>query len=142
MRDGLDVLASQMTNGAFNPDPVKLGKSWLQNYRNFYNYMKANPQHKCVVVKYEDLVVKPEATMKRLCVDIDKTFDAQMINQHQAESTLADNPRGQLSVERVRQPIDASAIGRWREILSEADVAAFLEGCGGREIYENRGYKV
>ena len=78
--------------------------------------------------------------MKRVCREINMAYDPQMIRQYEPENTMTKNPRGQLSADRIKQPIDTSAIGRWRKILSDEDVAAFLKGCGGLGVYESRGY--
>jgi len=141
MRHGLDVLVSQKTNGAFNPDPKQLGKQWRQNFENFENFQKLNPDASCVSIKYEDLVKAPEKVMRNLCNQIEIDYDSQMIHQYQVSNTLVQNPRGQLSVERIKQPIDKKSVGRWKHELSEADISVFLEGCGGIQFFESHGYE-
>ena len=74
--------------------------------------------------------------MEIACKEIDLSFDEGMLRQHERESTLTRNPRGQLSADRVKQPIDASAIGRWREVLTDEEAARFLKGCGGTDQFE------
>lgn len=139
VRNGLDILASQMTKGAFNPDAGKLGKQWSDHHAKFEHYRAEHPGRAIDRVVYEDLARQPEATMRALCGRIGVPYHPQMVRQHEVESTLARMPRGQLSADRVQQPIDTSSIGRWREILSEADVAAFMEGCGGTALFERFG---
>jgi hypothetical protein len=132
MRHGLDILASQKVNGSFNPDPKQLGKQWFKNYTNFQNFKKQNPQATCITIKYENLANDPERVMKNLCSELEIDYHQQMVYQYQVENTLIQNPRGQLSVERIKQPIDKTSIGRWRQELSDADIWAFLEGCGSQ----------
>ena len=141
MRHGLDILASQKTNGAFNPDPQQLGKQWRQNTENFQNFQKDNSDASCISIKYEDLVNDPEKLMRHLCHQTGIDYDAQMIHQYQVSNTLVQNPRGQLSVERIKQPIDKKSMGRWKHELSEADISAFLKGCGGVQFFESHGYE-
>jgi len=74
-----------------------------------------------------------------MCEAVGFEFHPQMIRQHEKKTTLSENPRGQLSAERVQQPIDASSIGRWKSILSQEEVDAFLSGCGGSEFFRERG---
>ena len=139
VRNGLDILASQMTKGAFNPDPRKLGKQWRDHHERLRTYRDQHPDRTIDLVVYEQLAHEPGSTMRALCGRIGVPFHEQMVRQHEVESTLAKKPRGQLSADRVQQPIDTSSIGRWREILSDDDVAAFLEGCGDTTLFEMYG---
>ncbi len=142
VRHGLDILASQKTTGAFNPEPKRLGESWKRQYEQFVKFSRSRPELSAHVVKYEDLVTEPEETVRGLCADIGLNFDSRMIRQHEETSTLTANPRGQLSAERVQQPIDTSAIGRWQFTLSQEEVDAFLSGCGGQQTFHALGYYV
>lgn len=139
MRNGLDILASQKTNGSFNPDPNKLGKNWRSQYDKFQEFRSKNPDYTTAFVNYEKLVSDPAATAKQLCEDIGVAYDPQMVRQHEVETTLAKNPRGQLSAERVQQPIDKSAINRWRSILSKDEVKQFMDAAGGPDLFEKYG---
>ncbi len=139
LRNGLDILASQMTNGAFNPDARTLGRNWRAQYERFAKFKAENPHLKPALVQYEHLVADPEATARAFCDEIGLSFHPQMIRQHEIETTLVKNPRGQLSVKRVQQPIDATSVNRWKSILSKSEVDAFLEGCGGPDLFEQFG---
>lgn len=136
LRNGLDILASQKTNGSFNPEPEKLGKNWCVQYERFCTFRDKNPDLTTAMVNYERLVADPEKVMRELCEQIGLSYHPQMVRQHELETTLTRNPRGQLSVDRVQQPIDKSAVNRWRSILSREDVDAFLKGCGGPELFD------
>ena len=140
VRNGLDILASQMTNGAFNPDPAKLGKQWVRHLEQFERFQAANPVCNMTKVVYDRLVRDPESETRSMCEALEFEFHPGMIQQHKGKSTLAENPRGQLSAERVQQPIDTSSIGRWKEVLSESDVEQFLAGCGGSEQFLAHGF--
>lgn len=140
LRHGLDVLASQKTNGSFNPDPKAVGRQWRQQYERFSEYKRQHPERTCVLLRYEDLVTVPHETGRRLCADIGIEFDPQMLRQHEVENTLVKNPRGQLSVDRIQQPIDQRSIGRWRDILSAKDVDAFLGNVQVRDLMKDFDY--
>lgn len=140
LRDGLDVFASQKKNGSFNPDPKKLGKQWRDHYNQFLRFKERNPKVTMEIVTYEDLVKNPEHVMKELCTKLGVTYHPQMTRQHEIETTLTKQPRGQLSAERVQQPIDDRSVKKWVGILSENEVALFLDGCGGRRFYNEMGY--
>ncbi len=80
-------------------------------------------------LRYEDLVADPEASLRRLCQDLDLAFDPAMLAYHRAsaerlaETKSAFGPAGStprdldafLAIhERVSRPPDAGRIGRWR----------------------------
>lgn len=139
MRNGLDILASQKTTGAFRPDPAQLGKNWRTQYERFQSFRKANPAFTTAQVHYEQLVADPEATIRAVCKAIELPYDPQMIRQHEVETTLAKNPRGQLSAERVQQPIDSAAINKWKTILTPEEARTFIDAAGGTELFERHG---
>jgi sulfotransferase family protein len=140
MRNGLDILASQKHVGAFNPDPERLGRQWRDQHRNFQAFSQRNADFAQAMLRYEDLVRNPQGTIQRLCKKIGIAFHPRMTRQHEVESTLTRNPHGQLSVERIKQPIDQTAIDRWKSDLSDAEVSAFLSGCGGTKLFEANAY--
>lgn len=139
LRNGLDILASQKTTGAFNPIAETLGRNWRQNYERFSAFAAQNPNVSTCLVQYEKLVSSPEEAARDMCEAIGLPFHSQMIRQHEIKTTLAENPRGQLSAERVQQPIDTSSINRWKTILTSQEVEEFLKGCGGTELFERFG---
>ena len=116
-------------------------KRWRQNFQNFQNFQKLNPDASCASIKYEDLVRSPEKVMRTLCNQIEIDYNPQMIHQYQLRNTLVQNPRGQLSVERIKQPIDEKSVDRWKRELSEDDISAFLEGCEDVQFFESHGYE-
>jgi hypothetical protein len=139
LRNGLDILASQKTNGEFNPDPQKLGRSWAAQYQNFHNYRSKHKERTIELVQYEALVDDTESVLKSLCEKFSLEFDPQMLRQHEVRTTLAKNPRGQLSATRVQQPIDKSSISKWRDILTADEISLFVQGAGGVEIFKKHG---
>ena len=139
LRDGLDILASQMTNGAFDPDPARLGRQWRDHRNQFLRFREQNPSVRTAEVRYEQLVSSPEPVVRELCRELDLEYHPRMIRQHEKETTLTRNPRGQLSADRVAQPMDTRSVGRWRSVLSREDADAFLDACG-RDFHASLGY--
>jgi len=142
VRHGLDVLASQKTNGAFDPDAKRLGRQWVQQYQRFVAYQQQHPERVCALMRYEDLVTKPEEAAAALCSRIGLEFDPRMVRQHEVENTLVKRPRGQLSVERIKQPIDRTSVGRWTRILEAREVEAFVGEREVMNVMEALGYSV
>ena len=139
LRNGLDILASQKKTGSFNPDAKALGKSWRTQLERFVKFCGRNPKYTTALIQYENLVSDPDSAIQRLCGEIGIEFQPQMVRQHEAETTLSKNPRGQLSADRVQQPIDQKSVNKWKKILTKEDINQFLKGCGGTLLFERYG---
>jgi hypothetical protein len=98
-----------------------------------------------IEVRYERLVAEPEATLRELCAFIELPFDPVMLRAHErAPERLAElrsallEPDGSVRLadgtvllSRTGRPPDPSRVGRWRQALSEHDLALFEERAGG-----------
>jgi Sulfotransferase family len=123
MRDGRDVLASQLNNGSFNPDPENLGQIWSQAMMSL-EALTRKPGVKAILVKYEDLAANPEDMLKRICNLAELPFDQTMLRH--ADQDLTIFKVRHLSGKRVAQTVDTSMIGRWRNDLSSDQLERFL----------------
>ncbi len=90
-------------------------------------------------VRYEDLVLDPEPTLRRLCEFLGEAFDERMLRYHESERA------GFLESEREwkelsTKPLDASRIGRWASRLS-ARGASSVDHWIGDELLEHYGYQ-
>jgi hypothetical protein len=98
-------------------------------------------------VRYEDLVLDSEATLRKICAFIDLPWDPLMLQYYTtAEERLAElvtaDGRRQLCVEERRakhawtsQPPESSRIGRWRTEMSASDRREF-EAIAGEMLAE------
>jgi hypothetical protein len=106
-------------------------------------------------VRYEDLVLDTERTLRAVCEFIDLAWDGAMLGYHRraaervGELTAdvpAPNGSGVVSAQRRREifamtarPPDPSRIGRWRTEMSAAEVRQFDAAAG--EMLESLGYE-
>lgn len=135
VRDGRDVLASQMNTGAFNPSPADLGISWSKVHKKFRKLVN-DPSVNAFEVFYEELVVNPEDTLKVLCRSLGVNYHENMLNYHENDLTIFD--ASHLSMERIKKSIDASKIGRWKEELASEQLEGFMSTAG--QMMKNLGY--
>jgi hypothetical protein len=98
-----------------------------------------------VEVRYEHLVSEPEAALREVCEFLHLSFHPAMLRAHErAPERLAELRSARVyedgSVQlaggvtiasRTAQPPDPSRIGRWRQTLSEHDLAVFEQLAGG-----------
>lgn len=73
------------------------------------------------VLRYEDLVSAPEASLKALCAYIGVAYDSACLNPQEGAGFVAT-----ASTEQVREPINRSAIGKWQRY--EHRLQPLLEG--------------
>jgi len=122
VRDGRDVLASQLTTGSFNTSAEQLAASWTRTHEKFRRMVR-NGRIRGHEIVYERLVADPAAVAAEVCAFLGEDFDDQMLTFHQLDLSIFDATH--LSMDRISQPVDESKVGRWRRELSDADVAAF-----------------
>jgi sulfotransferase family protein len=85
-----------------------------------------------LLVRYEDLVREPEATMRRLCAAIDLDYSPHMLSM---AGLPEHRDRGGNSSFRDMEPgtISTRAVGRFRTVLSAPELA-FIQLVAGREL--------
>ena len=107
-------------------------------------------------LRYEDLILDPDAALRAICEFVDLRFDAAMLDYHRrAEDRLQEMARElpahggktRLSVERrmatharTTEPPDPERVTRWRKEMSDEDRAAFEAVAG--DLLVELGYEV
>jgi len=76
------------------------------------------------VLRFEDLVQQPESTVRELCTRLDLPYDAKMLDVGQINSSH------QSSVGGARRGLHATAIDKWRQVLSATEIATTERACG------------
>jgi hypothetical protein len=76
------------------------------------------------VTRYEDVVRRPRPELERLCAVIDEAFDPAMLSFSSAAAELVGSEQHKANVLR---PLDEGSIGRWREQLTDRQVATIEE---------------
>lgn len=130
LRDPRAVLASQkdrykMRKLGGNKVPVsEVARQWL-NYHPF-SMMKLwrsatqqaqslQDDDRFLVVRYEDLIADPQATLAALCTKLDLEFDDEMMSvPHWGSSTVEHNESAGLS---------SASIDKWQSVLNGAEIA-------------------
>jgi hypothetical protein len=122
IRDGRDVLASQLNTGSFKTTPEKLGKAWASTHLRFREWRR-QPGARGYELFYERLAHEPEREAARLCEFLGIPYDPRMLAFHEGDLTIF--KAGHLSMKRISSPIDTKMIGRWRQDLKPEDAEAF-----------------
>ncbi|MGH8614638.1 MAG: sulfotransferase, partial [Gammaproteobacteria bacterium] len=127
LRDGRDVLASQLRIGTFKNTTAQVAQSWATTNRRFRDLL-ADSAVKAYQVRYEDLVTNPADELRKITDFLRLRFDDSMLNYHRQELTIYSTSH--LSMDRIAVAVDGSRVGRWKRELTSAQVLEFLESAG------------
>jgi hypothetical protein len=105
-------------------------------------------------VKYEALVAEPEVVLRGVCAFIKLPFEAEMLryyertaerlrehgDRYQDGKLVATHEQRVLQQRMTMQPPSRQRIGRWRRVLSAAEVAEFEAAAG--DLLAQLGYEL
>lgn len=123
IRDGRDVLASQMETGLLKHSPVELARSWANTHRRFRALRDRLPGQ-IFEIKYEELVKSPEQVLKRLTAGLGLDFAPDMLRHNECDLTVYDSSH--LSMVELKKPINEAKIGRWKQDLPQEVLDKFM----------------
>lgn len=136
IRDGRDVLASQLALGTFGKSPSEVAQSWKNTHKRFRKFQE-QADVRAVEVSYERLAHDPATELPRIAAAIGLNFDPAMLKHHESDLTVFNT--NHLSLEQIKRPISANQISRWRKELSPEQVAEFEAVAG--DALEEFGYE-
>ncbi len=130
-RDGRDYACSMRKVGTSSLHIYSIAKEWqkeqqacLQAYFTFRDGV--------YLLRYEDLVTNPEATLRKVCEFLDEPFNEQMLNYHEGGS--AKNLAAQSAFwENLSKPVMKTNFAKFKKELTPAEIALF-ESIAGREL--------
>jgi hypothetical protein len=155
IRDGRDVALSQARK-ASDPTPLDVaGRRWKSRVLKTRLRARRIPDD-YMEVRYEDLILDTEATLRRICRFIDLRFHPAMLRYHErAEERLQEIARGlpsgdgkaELEAEEriaahalTSEPPREERVQAWREEMSAEDLAAFERDSG--DLLAELGYEL
>lgn len=129
VRDGRDVITSLLSmdwkdqNGIainYTKDIISAAKYWKQIIdigKQFKNFSNIAASH-YLQIKYEDVILSPEITLKNLFKFIDEPWESDVLNYHKQERNLVKES----SSNQVSKKMYSSSIGRWKKELTSEQV--------------------
>ena len=153
VRDGRDVALSVLDRTVRDLSAVDVGKRWK---RKIQKARDAAPKlDHYIEVRYEDLILDTEPTMRRICEFIELGWDDAVLDYHERSSDRleemkralpADDRSAELDVDRrmathamTTKPPDADRVSRWKREMSDSDRLRFEEVAG--EMLTDLGYE-
>ena len=146
IRDGRDVVASLLTMEWLDPstgerlpyttDAALAAAYWVEAVTTGRLTGEHPTAHQMYhEVRYEDLVTRPESTLKSLFEFIEEPWEPRVLEFHRQERNLA----AESSADQVVEPIHDRSIGRWRGELTPDDLARVLDVAG--DLLAELGYE-
>ncbi len=122
VRDGRDVLASQLNTGSFNKTPADVAEGWVKTHLRFRKLVD-NRDVRAYEVFYEKLVNQPDEELKKICDFLNVPFEKSMLNFYQQGLTIYKT--NHLSMNMLSRQIDPSKVSRWKKDLNENQLQEF-----------------
>ena len=135
IRDGRDVALSYRA-AHFGPKHVyHLAPRWIQYLAAAEAAQAALGETGFLAVRYEDLLERPEAELRRVCAFLGESFDPDLLAFHR---TAAAYPTDERNEANLRKPILAGNVQKWRTEMTAREVRLF-EALAGPQL-ERYGY--
>jgi hypothetical protein len=153
IRDGRDGALSILSQDMGIDRVAKAAKNWKNLIEKARD--QAHSLNHYLEVRYEDLVLDTEGTLRRVCEFCELSWEPAVLNYHERaekrlEETARDLPRpgrsprpGALRLAShalTKEPPRADRVSQWRTQMSEADRVAFEEVAG--DLLAELGYEV
>jgi hypothetical protein len=126
LRDPRDVLASHIAND-FDRSVEEVAKSWNNYLENFLKFRERNAE-RAALVRYEDLVARPEATIREAVSHIGLPFEASMIDF--VDSKASAHASQHSNAPNLAKGFFLSSVNRWVGRLEAGQVRHIEEACG------------
>lgn len=110
-------------------------KRWVHDTQEGVKWRK-DPRY--FEVKYEELIIDPEKTMKELLNFLHEPWDGNVLKHHEIKSSSRSKEKIPQNVD-AQKPIYTSAYGRWRKEFTQEDKEIFKKVAG--ELLIELGYE-
>jgi sulfotransferase family protein len=126
VRDGRDVFYSWRKMDPSKSHPAVMALDWKSKLHFIERSMKNIPDRDIILLRYEDLLIKPESTLQNICKFLDISFEDGMLKFHQSSKKYIGNHHSDL----IFKAIDDSNINKWKKLLTEDEIAVFQKVAG------------
>jgi hypothetical protein len=121
IRDGRDVAKSFQRQGWHGPWMQGYTREWSRAVELDMRLGKTLLNERFLRVLYEDLVLHPEATLRRICAFIDEEFEDQMLSWHgKADNAIPVRERNLHSG--LGRDMNSSDVSRWKREMTSRDI--------------------
>jgi hypothetical protein len=137
VRDGRDVAVSQTRISWLPNNVAQIAADWRHKATICHKVGSVLPKSRFLEIRYEDLVTRPEDTLRTICAFLGEPYSPEMLSYHDTAERVVPEESLQWHRNSVRAP-DRSKIGRWKDELSRGDRIIFEQIAG--DALEQFGY--
>lgn len=150
IRDGRDVACSYMaikklnTNSPYKPilstNIVEIAKEWKKNNESVLDLFEKLTNDKIISIRYEDLVSKPEETVRKLAAFLKVSYDPNMLLYYKNNQINKEEPTQTLDwkLKTLEEP-DESNVNKYKKLLTLTEIEEFNNI--GRKILQKFAYE-
>jgi hypothetical protein len=121
IRDGRDVAKSFQRQGWHGPWIHGYTREWLRAAELDLKLSQTPLDERMLRVRYEDLVLHPEATLHRVCAFIGEEFEERMLRWHRRVDEAI--PERELKLHSsLHRDMNPSDVGRWKREMTPREV--------------------
>lgn len=121
IRDGRDVVKSFQRQGWLGPWMHGCAKEWLKAVEWDLKLGKTQLNERILRVRYEELVLYPEVTLRGICAFIDERFEDQMLLwRKKVAGAIPDRQKKFHS--NLSRDMNPSDVGRWKREMTSREV--------------------
>lgn len=131
IRDARDSYASakRIANFYYTDTARKYAKYWRRKARG---WLRCDGKRRFHLVRYEDLVIDPEAIMRDVMQFLDEPFEPQQLKRFGRTTDLSQYDAKHRN---LNTPINARSVGRWEKELTSEEKDAILRVAGSDLAY-------
>ncbi|QPM91678.1 sulfotransferase family protein [Pseudooceanicola algae] len=127
LRDPRDMALSWINGAVMRGGALRAADRWTSDQRGFLAALAARPTDMpAAFLRYEDLLARPEAELRRVCADLELEFAPQMLRfSETSRSARVDAGRSSMWAN-LGKPLMTGNAGKFRDHL-DADQIAYVE---------------
>ena len=137
IRDGRAVYSSTIEQMWGYKDIITGANSWKESVEDCLSLSLTNPDQ-VFTLRYEDLTLEPEESIKSLCEFLDIPFSKSMLESRGLILTEIDQGRAKQTGSTGRP--NTKSLGKWKSRLTKSEVGHFTNI--NKQLLEHFGYKV
>ena len=142
VRDGRDVAKSYRATDWIGPWLHDNTREWTRALECHWRWARSDLRTRILQVRYEDLVLETEATLRQVCEFIGEKFEPQMLSWERKVDEQVPTPGTRRSCEAETREVGAEGVARWKRemnaretFVAEAFMGARLRSLGYQPRY-------
>ncbi|OGL43654.1 MAG: hypothetical protein A2W05_08050 [Candidatus Schekmanbacteria bacterium RBG_16_38_10] len=121
VRDGRDVFDSRRRMDSTKDNAAVMAIEWRYKIYKIERFLELLPPSNKYTLRYEDLLINPEETLKNLCGFMQVEYEPQMRDFYRKSKYYVGSHHSKL----IFKPITSENLQKWKKKLSEKEIKVF-----------------